>query len=72
MLVQLKVEGMHCGGCARAVERALSGVEHVQSVDVKVDDGEALVRAGDGVDPSALVAAIKGAGYPARLASSQE
>ncbi len=70
MLVQLKIEGMHCGGCARAVQRALSEVEHVDSVDVKVDVGEALVRGADGVDPSALVAAVNGAGYTASLASA--
>ena len=65
MQVRLKIEGMHCGGCARAVQRALSGVDQVQSAVVDHDAGEAVVTAGPAVDRAALIAAVGEAGYSA-------
>lgn len=69
MLVRLKVEGMHCSGCVRAVQRVLSGVDGVEAAVVDLDAGDAQVTARDDVDPAALVAAVDDAGYEARLAS---
>jgi copper chaperone len=62
------IEGMTCGHCVRAVSQALAkvpGVERVAGVDL--ERGQAVVEgtaaAGD------LLAAVRGAGYEARLTS---
>jgi copper chaperone len=61
-MMRLKIEGMTCQHCARAVERALAalpGVERV--VDVDVTSGSALVEGAP--DLSAVVDAVAGEGY---------
>lgn len=70
MKVHLKVDGMHCGGCVRAVQNVLSRMDGVKSVDVRLEAGEATVTAEPGIDAGRLVAAVEGAGYAARIASS--
>lgn len=64
--VELKVEGMTCGNCARHVEEALRPLAGVQGIDVDLDG--ARVRVTGTADTAALIAALDDAGYPARLA----
>ncbi|MCG6861324.1 MAG: cation transporter [Chromatiaceae bacterium] len=65
-MVELKITGMNCHHCVRAVEEALKGVPRVIRVErVELLPGRALVE-GD-ADPQALLAAIKEAGYAAEL-----
>ena len=71
MQVRLKIEGMHCAGCARAVQSVLSGVDQVESATVDLAAGEALVLATDEVDRAALIAAIDDAGYGASVATGR-
>ena len=40
MAITLKIEGMHCGGCVRSVEKAAAGVAGVRNVKVDLDKGE--------------------------------
>ncbi len=64
-MIKLKVEGMTCEHCVRAVKKALarvSGVEEV--VEVSLERGEARVRGQ--ADPAQLVAAIEEEGYRAQ------
>ncbi len=61
----LRIEGMHCAGCAGAVERALLGVDGVQRANVDLVGERALVEAPPSVATDALVAAIVAAGYRA-------
>jgi copper chaperone len=68
MQTVLKVEGMTCGGCVRSVEKALGRVAGVTSTQVDLEQGKAMVEADNGLDPSALVAAVEDAGYDARIA----
>ena len=71
--VELKVDGMTCGSCVKAVSRALGGVPGVEAVDVRLDDGTATVRGRDVVGHTqALVAALAGAGYQARVAGEPQ
>ncbi len=63
METKLKVTGMTCMHCVGAVKKALQGVPGVESADVKLDPGEAVVT-GD-ADVAAMVAAIKEEGYGA-------
>ena len=56
-----EVQGMTCGHCVRAVTEEISGLDGVQSVEVSLEDGSAVV-AGD-PDPDAVRAAVAEAGY---------
>ena len=62
----LKIEGMTCGGCVRAVENALGRVPGVSAVQVDLATGSARVEA-PGDDGPTLVEAVEAAGYDARL-----
>jgi len=60
----IPVFGMTCGHCVAAVSGELAKVAGV--VDVRVDlDSKAVVVTGDGVEPSALAAAVDEAGFEA-------
>jgi copper chaperone len=64
--VTLTVEGMTCGHCVQTVENALKNREGVRKVIVDLDRGEADVTFDpDHVQPAALAAAVKDAGYEA-------
>lgn len=58
------VAGMSCGHCKAAVAEEVSQVPGVTSVDVDLDTKLVVVR-GDGLDDSAIRAAIDEAGYEA-------
>lgn len=40
MTISLKIDGMHCGGCARSVEKAAQSLGGVSNVAVNLDSGE--------------------------------
>ena len=67
MMIKLKVSGMTCEHCEKAVERALSGVAGVDKV-VVVDreHNEAVVEGQP--EELALLAAVREEGYEAELA----
>ena len=39
--IDLKIEGMTCGGCVKSVMRVLSGVAGVSAADVSLEEGRA-------------------------------
>ncbi|WP_052300011.1 heavy-metal-associated domain-containing protein [Ferroglobus placidus] len=43
----VRVEGMSCAGCAKAVENALRSLEGVKEVEVKLEEGVARVKFDD-------------------------
>src|SRR5262245_21875103 len=63
----LAIEGMSCMSCAGRVEKALRAVPGVVSAEVNLASERAHVRARHAMETSALVAAVAGAGYAARL-----
>jgi copper chaperone len=66
-MIRLKIEGMTCEHCVKAVQRALSEVPGVDRVaEVDLERGEALV-AGE-PQTEALVTAVRQEGYEARVA----
>ena len=65
-MIKLVIDGMSCGHCTSAVEKALSAIEGVKSVEVSLDPGQALVE-GD-VDAGHLIAIVAEEGYDVRLA----
>jgi copper chaperone len=58
------VPAMHCGNCTAAVEREVSLVDGVESVEADLATKFVLVR-GEGIDDAAVRAAIEEAGYAA-------
>ncbi|WP_111747161.1 CopZ family metallochaperone [Salinisphaera orenii] len=66
-MTKLKIEGMSCQHCVKAVDTALSDVPGVDRVvAVRLDEGEAEVEGT--ADTNALIAAVEEEGYKARIA----
>ena len=59
----LKVNGMMCQHCVKHVHDALSKVAGVDSVDVSLEDGAAVVGCSEAVSDESLRAAVVDAGY---------
>jgi P-type Cu+ transporter len=67
-LIKLPIEGMTCASCVARVERALKAVPGVGSAEVNLATEIATVALAEGAAPESLVAAVRDAGYEARLA----
>ena len=64
MEITYTVTGMSCGHCKAAVEQEVGQVAGVESVEADLDTKLVVVR-GEGLEDSALRAAIDEAGYEA-------
>ena len=65
--VNLAVDGVHCGGCIRRIERAVLGVQGVHSGRVNLSTKRLAVTYDPAAtDAGAVIAAVEGAGYGAR------
>lgn len=53
---EMKVSGMHCGGCARRIKNALAQVDGVYGCEVDVATATVKVAVGPGKDARALAA----------------
>lgn len=63
----LQINGMSCGHCLNAVNRALAGIPGVEIVSVQI--GRAALRYdADLTTPDVIGAALLEAGYPAAVA----
>lgn len=60
---ELKITGMTCNHCVKAVTRALRDVPGVTGADVRLADGRAIVSGT--ADPDLLIRAIEQEGYQA-------
>ena len=63
----LKIDGMTCASCVARVEKALAKVPGVVSAEVNLATERAQVRVASPAVREALLAAVEGAGYEARL-----
>lgn len=63
--VNLKITGMTCGHCVKATTKALEGVPGVDSAEVTLTPGGAVVHGN--ADVSALIEAVKEEGYEAEV-----
>ncbi len=63
--IVIDIEGMSCGHCTAAVERALKAVPGVERVEVTLEPGQARVE-GTGLDAQALANAVREEGYEVR------
>lgn len=62
----LGVEGMSCPSCIRHINAALTSLEGLDTVDVKLREGKVLVVHASKVATRQLIEALRGAGYEAR------
>lgn len=62
-MTELKISGMTCGHCQRAVTNALEAVDGVNNATVDLESGVAKVEGP--ADVQALVAAVEEEGYQA-------
>lgn len=67
-MLKLKVTGMTCDHCVRAVTSALRKVSNVQGVAVHLATGDVEIQ-GD-PEPSAALRAVREEGYEAAVANS--
>ena len=67
MRVNVTVQGMTCASCATHIEQALAKVPGVEQVAVDYRAGRGTVDTSGDVAPTALVAAVEGAGYRAAV-----
>jgi len=65
--VQVKITGMSCGHCVKAVERALDQVSGVQSRTVRLGSAEVGFDP-DQAGPDRILQAIREEGYQAEVA----
>lgn len=63
MTKTIKVKGMSCQHCAKAVIKALSAIEGVSDVKVDLTKGEATFEEEKAVETEVLQERIKRAGY---------
>lgn len=64
----IDIEGMTCQHCVQAVKKALEDVPGVESADVSLEEGHAVVRYSDAtVHLDELVKAVNDAGYKAHV-----
>jgi copper chaperone CopZ len=59
----VNIDGMCCEHCAARVEKAISAVHNVISVDVKLKKKQAIVRSREDVADSDITAVVEEAGY---------
>jgi copper chaperone CopZ len=60
--IELRIEGMSCGGCVASVEKALARVPGVARTAVSLDTKTAIVE-GERLDRALVVRAVEDAGY---------
>ena len=59
----IAIEGMNCGHCTAAVEKALRATAGVNDVSVDLAARQAVVDVADSVSDDQLKAAVTGAGF---------
>ncbi len=62
MKMTVKIQGMMCEHCVRAVKNALEGIEGIQA-DVSLQDGTAVLTSAGTIDASRVRAVIEEEGY---------
>ncbi|MFA6423772.1 MAG: heavy metal translocating P-type ATPase [Candidatus Magasanikbacteria bacterium] len=65
--IHLKISGMHCESCEKIISAELAGVPGIISSHIDAKAGNGIVEVEDSVVESAVVAAIKVAGYDSEI-----
>ena len=56
--LEVRIDGMVCGGCAEAAQQALESIDGVHSADVSFENGMAKVVCDRGISANELVTAL--------------
>lgn len=62
--VSIAIEGMHCQNCAASVLNKLNAIPGIDSVEVNLEKGEAMLK-GSEINMDAVRSAIEGLGFDA-------
>lgn len=62
-MTTIKIQGMSCGHCVKAVTNALSGVDGVTNVKVSLEKNEAVFDSSKDVDMEEIKKAVEEQGY---------
>jgi len=65
---QIQIRVMTCHHCVTRVEKAALSVEQVESIDINLDKGEAIITGGS---PVQVIQAISRSGYPCEILSDK-
>ena len=63
--MELKIEGMTCGGCAKSVTKAIQAVDPTAKIDT--NPAQRMVKVETTATPAALRQVLEEAGYPATV-----
>ncbi len=66
--IVLNISGMHCGGCARTIEKALRQVAGVNAASADV--GRKIAEVAGSASAADLIAAVGTAGYEAEVSTA--
>ncbi len=59
----IKIEGMHCGGCANRVKNVLSNIKNVKSVNVSLEEKKATIISSKELNLDEIKQAIDDLGF---------
>ena len=62
-MARMKIEGMSCGHCVKAVTDAMNNLPGVSNVQVSLEQGQADFDAGEDLDLATVKKAVEDAGY---------
>ena len=63
MKYAVKIDGMHCAHCAKAIEKALGALAGVSGVSISLAEGVAFVTCADALDEDAAADAVEDVGF---------
>lgn len=63
MQYRLKIEGMSCEHCVRAVTQALQSIDGIEDVSVSLEDKQAVFSASEELDMERVKKAVQEKGY---------
>lgn len=63
--MELKIEGMTCGGCAKSVTKAIQSVDSIAKVET--DPAARAVKIETTASQAAILQVLEDAGYPATV-----
>lgn len=70
--IHLKITGMHCGSCEKIISAELAGVPGILNSQINAEAGNGVVETENTVAESAVVAAVKVAGYDAEISQVEK
>lgn len=68
-MIPIKVTKMNCGGCAKAVTRAIQGIDPAARVEIDLTSGSVSVTPGTVIAAERFVNVIRAAGFGAETVS---